>query len=314
VLEGLSETPKRLPSRYFYDDVGSTLFAKIMQCEDYYPTKCEFEILTQQGADIVQRLSGRPLNLVDLGSGTGEKTLVLLKHFAAAGLDVRYVPIDISEEALRLVTRNVLEALPDQDIQGLVAEYNDGVRRLSQVGEDRANVVLFLGSNLGNFTRVQARKFLRQLWNLLHAGDYLFTGFDLKKDIDVLLRAYNDREGLTRDFNLNLLTRVNRELGGTFDLSGYRHYGTYDVLLGAMKSYLVSLRDQTVYIDALQHAFEFREWEPIHTEYSYKYLDRDIDELAADTGFELCSRYYDERRYFCDALWRVRGRNVVGAG
>jgi uncharacterized SAM-dependent methyltransferase len=192
-----------------------------------------------------------------------------------------------------------------------VGEYADGLQWLCQEHGERANLVLFLGSNVGNFTRARARNFLRRLWNDLRTDDYLLMGFDLKKDIDVLVAAYNDRQGVTARFNLNLLERMNRELGANFELSKFRHYGTYDVYQGAMKSYLVSLDRQSVHIESLGHSFEFEAWEPVHTEYSYKFLESDIVSLAADTGFSIDGHFYDSRRYFVDSLWRVNARNRI---
>ncbi len=165
--------------------------------------------------------------------------------------------------------------------------------------------MLFLGSNIGNFDRPHARGFLRRMWNALNPGDYTLIGFDLRKDIEVLLAAYNDRQGVTARFNLNLLERINRELGGHFDTRAFRHFATYNVFTGAMESYLVSLVRQTVAIDALRVAFEFHPWEPIHTEYSYKYLDEEVSALAVDTQFEAEATFHDAHHWFCDALWRV---------
>jgi L-histidine N-alpha-methyltransferase len=311
VLEGLSELPKRLPSRYFYDDRGSELFREITQVEDYYPTRCEREILETHADAIIGPVANRRLNLVDLGAGDGSKTVILLEHLKRRGADVCYVPIDISEEAMRSVVNVTRQRLPEQRVGGLVAEYTDGLRWLRHQDDERTNLVLFLGSNIGNFPKVQARGFLRRLWCGLGTGDHVLIGFDLKKDIEILLRAYNDREGLTRAFNLNLLDRINRELGANFDPSKFRHYGTYDVHLGAMTSYLVSLEHQAVQIDALEHEFEFDAWEAVHTEYSYKYLESDIDGLAEYTGFSIVDRFYDKKRFFTDSLWRAEGSNRI---
>jgi uncharacterized SAM-dependent methyltransferase len=140
----------------------------------------------------------------------------------------------------------------------------------------------------------------------LRDGDFALIGFDLKKDIEVLLRAYNDSEGLTAQFNLNLLERVNSELGGNFRTEAFRHYGTYDVFSGAMVSYLVSLEEQTVDIESLGRSFHFEPWEPVHTEYSYKYLETDIESLAGDTGYVIEGKYRDSKHYFIDSLWRVQ--------
>ena len=165
--------------------------------------------------------------------------------------------------------------------------------------------MLFLGSNIGNFDAVRARAFLRRLWGSLHENDRVLIGFDLKKDIELLLAAYDDSRGVTSAFNLNLLRRMNRELGADFDVDAFRHFGTYDVFSGAMESYLVSLEAQVVRVAALQQSFAFDAWEPVHTEYSYKYLRSDVEALADDTGFVCETRFEDARGWFLDALWRV---------
>ena len=304
VLVGLSERPKNLSSRFFYDADGSDLFAAITDLEEYYPTACEFEIFERHGADILSAVGGRPFNLIDLGAGDGRKTAVLLERAVSLGLDVRYVPIDISESAMDGLVRSMGARIPGLAITGLVSEYGNGVRWLRQQ-DARHNLVLFLGSNIGNFHRADARAFLRRLWSSLNPGDHLLVGFDLKKDIEKLLAAYNDREGVTARFNLNLLHRINKDLGADFDVSAFRHYSTYGVASGAMESYLVSLAEQTVRVEGVGASFHFAPWEPIHTEYSYKYLERDIDRMCGDVGFADEARYFDARRWFCDALWRV---------
>jgi uncharacterized SAM-dependent methyltransferase len=167
-------------------------------------------------------------------------------------------------------------------------------------------VVLFLGSNIGNFNATESRVFLRSLWSSLNDGDFLLIGFDLKKEIDLLIRAYNDNQGVTADFNLNLLRRINRELGGDFQLEKFEHYSTYDVFSGAMESYLVSRRTQEVFIRALGKSFSFEAWEPIHTEVSHKYLPEGISTLAEETGFEIVDEMSDTRGWFIDALWKVK--------
>ena len=306
VLAGLSERPKRLSSKYFYDDVGSQYFRQIMQLDEYYLTGCELEILERHGADIAGRVGSQPLNVVDLGAGDGAKTRVLLRHLVARGADFMYTPIDISEGAMATLERAIRRDLPAVSMRGLVSEYSQGLRWLEVNEPDRSNLVLFLGSNIGNFNRSQARAFLRRLWNDLRDGDLVLIGFDLKKEIDILLAAYNDSEGVTAAFNLNLLSRLNRELGADFDLQYWRHFGTYNVFSGAMESYLVSLISQRVVIPALSLEFGFDEWEPIHTEYSYKYLPSEIAALARDTGFGVDVDYRDSRGYFTDSLWRVR--------
>ncbi len=304
VLTGLSERPKRLSSRWFYDDRGSELFQRIMALDEYYPTDKERWIFETHGAEIAAHFAGQTLDVVDLGAGDGSKTFTLIDKLRQAGASVRYVPIDISDGAMATLHLAAEDRIPGVEVHGVVGEYVAGLRWLA--GQDqRQRLVLFLGSNIGNFDKPRARAFLRRIWSGLRTGDHLLVGFDLKKDIEVLLAAYNDREGVTRDFNLNLLTRINRELGGDFDVSRWRHFGTYNVFSGAMESYLVSQEAQTVRIEALRQCFEFQAWEPIHSEYSYKYLAHDIGSLAEKTGFEIRGRYCDPEAWFCDALWRV---------
>lgn len=305
VLVGLSETPKRLPSRYLYDDAGSELFRRITDLPEYYPTRSEHQILERHKADILALTSGEPLNLVDLGAGDGRKTRVLLEHFTKAGKDFRYVPIDISEGAMRTLVDSVRQHTPEVDIDGLVSEYFEGITWLGDATPDRQNLVLFLGSNIGNFSKAQSRAMLLRLWEAAKDGDLVLIGFDLKKDIEVLLDAYNDPAGVTAAFNKNLLRRVNEELGGAFDLGRFRHFSTYNVFSGAMESYLVSLEAQSVRIDALHASFSFESWEPIHTEYSYKYLLSDVEALAAHAGFVIEASFFDEKRWFLDSVWRV---------
>lgn len=305
VLEGLSEHPKRLSSRWFYDARGSELFSRIMDVPQYYLTDCEREILETDAARITQSLANTSFNLVDLGAGDGRKTLLILSQLIQAGADVRYVPIDISEPAIADLVGRVSKALPTLEVQGLVSEYTDGLRWLHAQPDNRANLVLFLGSNIGNFNKSLARGFLRRMWSALAHHDRVLIGFDLKKDIDLLLSAYNDPQGVTSAFNINLLHRINRELGGNFDTEQWRHFGTYNVFNGAMESYLVSRARQEVHIDAIGVTFHFDPWEPVHTEYSYKYLESDIDELAASTGFTIENRFFDRRHWFTDALFRV---------
>jgi L-histidine N-alpha-methyltransferase len=306
VLEGLSEHPRRLNSRWFYDEAGSALFARIMDVPQYYLTDCEREILEAHSGAIGAPLLGEPFDVVDLGAGDGRKTLLLLKTLRDQGADVRYVPIDISQDAMVDVVQRVNDALPGLVVQPIVGEYAAGLRQLHSESQNRRRLLLFLGSNIGNFDKPRARGFLRRLWTSLEDGDRVLIGFDLKKDIDLLLSAYNDPAGVTRAFNLNMLARINRELGADFVLDKFRHYGTYNVFSGAMESYLVSLEHQTVNIAALNQAFVFEAWEPIHTEYSYKYLESDIKALADSTGFEVENAFHDRRGWFTDSLWRVR--------
>ncbi len=305
VLMGLSSTPKYLPSQYFYDDAGSRIFERIMGLPEYYLTGCEREIFERQSRPLVEALSGPPFDLVELGPGNGQKTRLLLRALRARSQPFRYVPIDISRSALAALMDSLNASFPGIEAEGVIADYASGLEWLARRAEVRT-VVLFLGSNLGNFTEAEALAFLRRLWHTLKDDDRVLIGFDLRKDLEVMLRAYDDAEGVTRDFNLNLLTRINRELGGDFGLDAFRFYSTYDVHGGSIVSYLVSRVEQSVAIGAIGRRFRFGPWEPIRTELSYKYLESDIDRLAENTGYAIVARLYDTRRYFTDSLWRVR--------
>lgn len=305
VLVGLSKSPKELPSRYFYDEKGSRLFQKITELPEYYLTRCENEVLKTQKDKISNLLKNQTFNLIELGAGDGRKTSILVSHFLKKKLRFRYIPIDISESVMKSLCDFMNKKYPQLITEGIVAEYFDGVKWLNQMSSER-NLVLFLGSNLGNFNEINSRVFLHNLWNALNTGDYVVIGFDLKKKIDTMLKAYNDSKGVTSEFNLNLLDRINQELGGNFNREDFRHYASYDVFTGAMESYLVSLKPQIVFIKEIGQTFSFDAWEPIHTEYSYKYLESDIEKLAADTGFIIQEQLFDSNRYFLDSIWLVQ--------
>jgi L-histidine N-alpha-methyltransferase len=305
VLVGLSQIPKRLSSRYFYDERGSLLFQKIMDLPEYYLTASEFEILKSRTDTFSLLIEGESFNLVELGAGDGRKTSILLEHFLKKNLAFQYIPIDISEVSMQTLTNLLNKKFPELISNGIVAEYFDGLKWLNYMNS-QINMVLFLGSNIGNFDKAHSRAFLHNLWNALNNGDFVVIGFDLKKDIDLMLKAYNDAEGVTAKFNLNLLRRINRELGGDFDLKKFQFHSSYDVFTGAMESYLVSKEKQTVFIKEISQSFSFEAWEPIHTEYSYKYLESDIQELAAETGFVIEQQIYDSKKYFVDSIWRVQ--------
>lgn len=304
VVAGLAARPKYLLSKYFYDDRGSQLFQQIMGMEDYYLTDCEFEILERHGLALLDLFvqGNHPFDLVELGAGDGLKTKVLLGQFLGQGADFCYAPIDISADAMAGLVADVAVQFPTLAIVPLVDDYFHGLHQL-QEHTDRRRVVLFLGSSIGNFTNDGAIAFLRHLGDNLNPGDLLMIGFDLMKDPGLILRAYDDPAGITREFNLNLLDRINRELGGDFNRDRFRHTPTYDPMTGETKSYLVSTEAQTVHLSTLDQAFEFDAWEAIDMEISKKYSLREIDEIADRAGFVPVKSFFDERRWFVDAVW-----------
>lgn len=308
VLVGLSEARKSIPTIYHYDNVGSHFFNEITDLPEYYLTRCEKDVLARNSSYIAEIAGDEPFNLVEFGPGDGSKVKIIIDELISKNVDFQYVPIDISKGALDELAADFKENYADVNLCGLIADFTTGLKWLHQQSK-RKNLVLFLGSNIGNFDHHTTRVFLRNLWISLNNGDSVIVGFDLKKDIELLLAAYNDKAGVTAEFNLNVLRRINSELGGHFDVSKFRHYNTYNVFSGAMESFLVSLKEQEVAIDELGKSFSFRQWEPIHTEYSYKYLESDIENLAIETGFKLVKNLYDAKRYFIDSIWTVEKNN-----
>ena len=304
VEAGLSRPNKILPCKYIYDEEGSRLFREIMALPEYYLTGCEIEILREHKELLGHLLGERKFYLFELGAGDGLKTRILLDHFYKSGIDFHYIPIDISASEVEKLVQDLSAEIPGMKITGLVSEYFQGLKYLSGV-ESSTKVVLFLGSNIGNMDPDQAHEFLRGIHQALEDRDYLFIGFDLKKEIGTLTRAYNDSAGITAQFNKNLLRRINKELGGTFDPGRFRYHSIYDPQPGAVQSYLVSTEKQEVYIKAIDKRISFEKWEAIHTESSYKYSEEDIEKLAAGSGFVIKKNFYDTRHFFVDSLWQV---------
>ncbi len=317
VVEGLSATPKRLSSKYLYDDEGSRLFQKIMALPEYYLTRTEAEILNVHKQAILDIIGDEPFNLVELGAGDGQKTSILIRHFLKRSVEFYFTPIDISEHALLLLANALAKEFPELRFQGIHDEYFSGMQHLNTLFQSegsfldnpvhRRNIVLFLGSNIGNFNRADSIDFLKHLRMSMREKDYLLIGFDLKKDVKVLQAAYDDAAGVTRAFNMNLLTRMNRELGAAFDLDMFQHYATYNPMISAMESYLLSKEEQSVWIQMAGRAVYLDAYEPIHTEYSHKYSLHDIQTLASEAGFDVAYHFTDSNGYFVDSLWCVKG-------
>lgn len=304
ILHGLSKTNKEVNSKYFYDEYGSELFNQITHHPDYYLTGCELEILDHYKKDLADLLKDDNFNLIELGPGEGIKTRLLIDYFLDKNLSFSYYTIDISRKYLTQIIDQFNEQLPNLETVALNVDYLNGIKWLGSTSRKR-NFVMFLGSSIGNFDLNSTKEFLGMMKSFLHPGDYLFIGFDLLKNIDVLMRAYNDRDGITREFNLNLLRRMNNELGANFNIDSFYHYGTYNVYLKAMESYLISNKAQIVYIDALKKSFNFKEFEAIHAESSHKYTFSRVAQLAQATGFEIVRNFTDSKQYFLDSLWRV---------
>ena len=300
--EGITAPFKNISSKYFYDDLGSVIFQDIMKMPEYYPTPCEFEILSLQGEDILQKLNfNEPFNIIEFGAGDGIKTRQLLKKLIENQVDFTYVPIDISQKAIDELEANMLDYLPGLKIKSLVGNYFSMMEELFSLQEP--GLFLFLGSNIGNYQDQEANDLLTQFYQHMKTGDKLLIGFDLQKNPAVIRDAYDDSQGITKAFNMNLLQRINNELGGNFKKEFFDFYSHYNPVNGEVRSYLVSLKQQEVYIANMDKSYNFRQNELIWTELSRKYTLSEIEKLASNNGFELIRNFLDCKHYFTDSLW-----------
>jgi dimethylhistidine N-methyltransferase len=304
VKDGLTGKTKWLSSKYLYDEEGDRLFRKIMELEEYYLTDCEHEIFSDNKEELLEQFSGAcdRFHLIEFGAGDAYKTKVLISHFLSEDADFEYNPIDISANAIHSLEKDLQETYPQLVLVPINMEYFSAVYEISRKDTCK-KVILFLGSNIGNFTMKNARKFFSHLGSVLNTGDQALIGFDIQKDPEVILSAYNDGSGVTREFNLNLLKRINRELGGDFETSDFYHYPLYDPETGAAKSFLVSCIDQEVSIPSIPLMVRFREGETIFMEISQKYTPEDIHDFAEGAGFSVIGDYQDRRNFFVNSLW-----------
>jgi dimethylhistidine N-methyltransferase len=306
VIEGLKSTPKKISSKFFYDGEGSRIFQQIMSMPEYYLARSEAEIFETYKEDLVSLLCMDccSVDLVELGAGDGAKTRILIEELLSKETHFRYIPIDISEDAVLQLAGAMKLKFPDLKLEPRIGDYFHMLENLSHEYPNR-KVLMFLGSNLGNFDYRQSISFLSGLRKVMSEGDLFFIGLDLIKDQEIIRKAYNDPHGYTRDFNLNLLHRFNRELGADFDTNAFIHAPRYDPESGTASSSLVSTKDQSVFFQESQETIFFKEGEAIHTEISQKYDLDTINELAAASGFEVARNFFDSRRYFVSSLWKA---------
>ncbi len=307
VRRGLTSTPKFLLPKYFYDELGSRLFEAICLLPEYYLTRAEDEIFARHAADIVEAAvggGGGRLRLLELGSGSATKTRRIIEALVARQGELLYAPVDISPAALEESARLLLQSYPTLRVEAYAGDYAVALPRLREtLNDDTRALVLFLGSNIGNFDPAEARALLRSLRHALRAGDRILVGADLKKDGQTLEAAYDDALGVTAAFNLNLLARINRELDADFAPRRFRHVANYNEAAGRVEIYLESTRAQTVRIRALDLTVQFDEGERIHTENSYKYDLAQLLSLAAETGFHSTNTWLDEAERFSSNLF-----------
>jgi|HubBroStandDraft_5_1064220.scaffolds.fasta_scaffold10426_2 L-histidine N-alpha-methyltransferase len=291
VTAGLTASPKRLSSKYLYDDVGSALFDAITRLPEYYLTRAETEILAQWGWQIVRLLDG-PVDFVELGSGSAAKTRLLIEEALRVQGELRYSPIDISTQALRDSSLALVRAHDCLTIQAYAGDYFDVLQ--SQALQFRRRVLaMFMGSNIGNYEPQEGRTLLELLSAALRPGDGLLLGVDLKKDAATLERAYDDPAGVTAAFNRNLLSRINRELGGDLDPAKFRHIAKYDTQRGSVDSFLEAGERMTPHLQRTGLRLAIEQGERIQTEASYKYSDGEIAGLAAAAGFRAAAVWHD---------------------
>lgn len=300
VLAGLAAPRKRLPCKYFYDEVGSELFERICALPEYYLTRAELEILLRHAPEMAGLLGANCL-LVEYGSGSGRKTRLLLKH---VNMRAAYVPIDVAGAQLRSAARALARDYPHIEVHPLCADFTQPIR-LPAIGTPcQRRVVFFPGSTVGNFTPSEALRLLRQTAEFCGPGGGLLLGADLKKDPRIIAAAYNDEQGVTAAFNLNLLERVNRQLGADLRVEDFWHHAFYDPRAGRIEMHLVSRRDQHVRVSGRE--FFLAEGESVCTEYSYKYSLGELRGLAEAAGFSVERVWLDEHRYFSVHYFAVR--------
>lgn len=303
VRRGLTASPKVLFPKYFYDALGSRLFEAICELPEYYLTRAETEIFQRHAGEIAGALD-RPVRLLELGSGDGRKTRLLIEALVARQGGLEYLPIDVSRSAVEQGAERLLHAFPELTVTAFVAEYQAGLRalRAERVPPGLRTLVLFLGSTIGNLDPEERTALLREIRAVLRPGDGLLLGLDLKKPESILVPAYDDALGVTAAFNLNVLSRINQELGGGFDLGAFRHRARWNRELGRMEMHLESLRKQTVSIRDLGLEVRFAAGETIHTESSYKLDPGQVAEMAAAGGFAVRRTWTDRGGRFASSL------------
>ncbi len=300
---GLTSNPKHLFPKYLYDELGSRLFEAICQVDEYYLTRAEDEILTRHADEIVATVP-QCETLIELGSGSAEKTRKIIEALIRRRGELLFMPVDISASALEESSQSLLDSYANLKIEAYAADYFQALAALPSRDAAPA-LVLFLGSNIGNFERTEAANFLRAIRRVLRIGDALLLGADLKKDRATLEAAYNDSLGVTRSFIVNELGRINRELAADFDLWAFGLRSVYNESLGRVEVYVESLRQQSVVIRSLDLTLELKAGERIHIENAYKFDLEDLRRLGEQTGFELERTWLDQRKLFSSNLFRV---------
>ena len=304
IKEGLSAKSKSLSSKYFYDKIGDALFMEIMELPEYYLTRAELEIFQKKTDDLIDSIEVEKdtyFELIELGAGDGTKTKELLKRLEEKQFNFTYVPIDISHNALEIIEQSIKKSIPAINIKPKQGDY---FKVLPTLHSNVKKVILFLGSNIGNLTDSESTLFMKKLSASLNQNDNVILGVDLIKPENIVLPAYNDSKGITSKFNLNLLSRINKELGGNFILSNFKHTPEYSEKTGVAKSSITSLINQEVYIEELKNTFEFAEGEQIQTEISRKYNSDIIQKITKGTNLKVINKLGDSKQYFANYIFK----------
>jgi L-histidine N-alpha-methyltransferase len=309
IKDGLgTRDQKRVNPKYLYDSAGSQLFEAICRQPEYYPWRTEAAILRQYSTEMVWMHGKKKISVIELGSGSSSKTRILLQKVLLRQPSLYYFPVDVSQAMLRETIYNLSADFSGLRTIGISSDYIDGIDKAnSLIAADRKipdkKLIIFLGSSIGNFEPKESVAFLTNLRSKMETNDDLLLGIDLQKNKNVLEAAYNDKEGITARFNLNLLTRINRELGGEFNLDCFVHQAFYNSFYKRVEMHLVSTKDQQVYVGRLGQTFSFDKNETIHTENSYKYSAEEIKQMAEGSQFILKRNFVDEKRWFNVALF-----------
>lgn len=301
VLSGLQKNPKFLSSKYFYDDAGSKIFQEIMDMPEYYLPAAESEIIQTQSEAIANRINLSQLDIIELGAGDGRKMVHFVQVLSQHISDLSYFPLDISEGILKANEELIRKEVPSVNFASYAGDYFQTLHQLRE--RTNPKLIVFAGSNIGNFRGERAVDFLKFIKSEMKSGDFFILGVDLKKNPKKILPAYSDAQGITKRFNLNLLTRINRELNADFDLQSFDHYATYHPVSGAAESFLISLKAQKVNIGV--EVFEFKKDEVIQTEISQKYDRALLEELSTSAGLSFDSWYSDAEGLFAWVLFGV---------
>jgi len=311
-VAGLSAKKKSLPAWLFYDAAGSRLFEEITRLPEYYLTSLEQSIFSRYAAEIVAKAAGsieQPLTVVELGAGSASKTLTVLSAVVSRQGDTLYLPVDVSHAALQLASKNVQAALPQVDVQPICSEFtHEKDLNLSSMGR---RLALYIGSSIGNFDPADAIELLSWFRTQLQPGDALLLGTDMLKDVAPLLAAYNDRAGVTAEFNKNILARLNRELGANFELDAFEHRAIWNAAQSRIEMHLDSRCNQMVHVALLHRDFGFKRGESIHTENSYKFSQKQVEEMLQKSGYVLEQSWYDDKKWFGVHLARIVDAEIL---